>query len=751
MVIGRLANLITSLLFSKPRQFLSVPPSRIEAYTERHVLSAAVAEKLHVTHKDARVPHALAIHGLGGCGKTQLALKYIEDHKDRYRTILWIDAQNEATTRSSFERCAYDLQLGAESSQTQSTKLDDHPAVRAVFHWLERQDEIEEKWLVIFDNADDVTWWLKTVIPRGTHGSVLITSQDTKSQQLVGESCEEVRVNTLEPEEASALLLRHLQLDTSRLTKEILQDCEEIAERLGYLAIAVGLAGAYIANSDEEKPHALRQYLKDFSAHQDDLLKHQHYQGLSDHDKTVWTVWDTTLTRIEKDSPDLRPGLLLAFLARFDGAVVQEEALRLASVEMKRVHEVLYPSPSAAPLPRWLTKALALADTGKERAWDDFHYRQSRDILVRYNLLQRIRGSWPGVSMHSLVRWRAQRYEHAWASEVWHLVAVMSACIVTIREESNPRFRRELVVHIPAVGPKRLKRLGVCDEGKEFVWATFGTVMHQEGWWKEAEKLKIRALALNMNILGEEHPATLTAMADLAATYNQQARWAEAEALQAQALVTRLKVLGSEHPDTLDNMSSLAATYWNQRRLAEAEELELQELETRKRVFGEEDPDTLHCMSLLAMTYIKQELFDKAEPLQVKYLEICEGMYSHDHPTTLRSKSHLASTYTKQGRWAEAEEMQVQVMEAMTNLYGENHHLTLDSISELAQTYWYQERWENAESLDAQALKGRMRLLGANHPKTLESIGCLASTYRNQGKLKEAEDLEAGEIDLDRL
>jgi hypothetical protein len=749
MVVGRLAKLITSLLFSKQKQYLSVPPSKIDTYTERPTLSSAVVEKLRILHDKADVPRALAIHGLGGCGKTQLALKYIGDHRAEYRTILWIDAKDEATTRSSFERCTYDLQLGVESSQTQSSKLRDHPAVIAVFQWLGSQDEIEEDWLMIFDNADDVTWGLRQVIPRGSHGTILLTSQDNISGQVVRGGCEELHVDTLEPEEARDLLLRHLQFDDSEMTKEIIHNCEAVAKQLGYLALAVGLAGAYIANSDKEKPDALREYLKDFSGHRDELLDHQHYQGLSDHDKTVWTVWDTTLTRIEATSPDLRPGLLLAFLARFDGAVIQDEVLRLASIEMKRVHEVLYPDPSTAPLPKWLQKALALVTTGKERAWDDFHYRKSRDILVRYNLLQRVQGSWPGVSMHGLVRWRAQRY--AQASESWHITAVISACVTTTRTEKSPRFRRELTVHIPPVGPKRLTRLGIGDTGKDFVWNITSTMYNREGHWKKAATIERRMLSLRTEMLGDDHPETLVVLANVAMVYYNQWQWTEAEYLQTKILDICTRTCGPEHPDTLYSMSALASTYLQQERFEDAEALELRVLEARTRLLGEDDPLTFDSVTALASMYSKEGMLEKAEPLQERDVKGCMQLFGEEHPNTLVSRLKLASIYSKQKRFGEAEEVQMQVMEALTEVVGPDHHHTLSSMAGLAQTYWWQERWEDAEELDRRVLRGRMKLYGPDHPMTLDSIGCLASTYRNQGKHKEAEELEAGRMDLDHL
>ena len=75
---------------------------------------------------------------------------------------------------------------------------------------------------------------------------------------------------------------------------------------------------------------------------------------------------------------------------------------------------------------------------------------------------------------------------------------------------------------------------------------------------------------------------------------------------------TSKRVLGEEHPDTLTSMANLASTFWNQGRWKEAEELEVQVMETFKRVLGEEHPDTLTSMANLAFTFKAQGRNDEA-------------------------------------------------------------------------------------------------------------------------------------------
>ncbi|KNG46426.1 alpha beta-hydrolase [Stemphylium lycopersici] len=336
-VVRKLLSLIEPIAAQKQSQLYLVPVNTPGTYTERQKLSTEVADRLRVRHDNAIVPYALAIYGLGGTGKTQLALKYVEDHKDKYSPILWIDAKDKESVLSSYERCAGELQLQISPRQAQSTSLVDSPTVQAVLRWLEVRKKTEDAWLVVIDNADDFSSGIKRVLPRGDHGSIIITSQDSHARKLVGGGCEAVRVDTMERPEAQLLLLLHLQLDPDLATADVKHECDKVAEQLGYLALAIDLAGAYISNDDTDSAQALRRYLQRYTRHKDSLLRSEDFRGLLESEKTVWTVWDTTLEKIEAleapedSSSDLPARLLLHFLAQFRGAVVQDELFRLAS------------------------------------------------------------------------------------------------------------------------------------------------------------------------------------------------------------------------------------------------------------------------------------------------------------------------------------------------------------------------------------------------------------------------------------
>jgi KaiC/GvpD/RAD55 family RecA-like ATPase len=87
-----------------------VPLATVSTYADRPELSKELEEKLSKTHGTG-LAHAAAVVGIGGTGKTQLVLHYIEKHKAEYDPVLWIDVRTKETARSSYERCCRELGL----------------------------------------------------------------------------------------------------------------------------------------------------------------------------------------------------------------------------------------------------------------------------------------------------------------------------------------------------------------------------------------------------------------------------------------------------------------------------------------------------------------------------------------------------------------------------------------------------------------------------------------------------------------
>jgi tetratricopeptide (TPR) repeat protein len=255
--------------------------------------------------------------------------------------------------------------------------------------------------------------------------------------------------------------------------------------------------------------------------------------------------------------------------------------------------------------------------------------------------------------------------------------------------------------------------------------------LQDDGRYEEAEALEVQVMQTTKRVLGDEHPDTLTSMANLASTYRKQGRWKEAEELNVQVMQARMRVLSDEHPDTLTSTANLALTYSDQGRWREAEDLEVQVMQTTKRVLGDEHPHTLTSMNNLASMYTDQGRWREAEELQVQVTQGRKRVLGDDHPHTLTSMSNLALTYKGQGRWEEAEQLQVQAMRKRKRVLGDEHPHTLTSMHNLASTLKLLARREEALALMETCFQLRQRILGDQHHDTQSSL-CTLNGWRAQ-------------------
>ena len=693
----------------------------VSTYAERPRLSHELVEKLSKA-QGGELAHAVAVIGLGGTGKTQLVLRYIQRHQEEYDTVLWLDAQSVETARSSFERCCRALGLPVEAMLSDGP-LQDVAPVQAVLSWLGVRSE-EKRWLIVLDNADDPSW-VSSIVPKGKAGTVVVTSQDARASRLLGGRTARVNVDAMEPGEAVSVMMKHfddlMYQDEDGECKELIK---EVAEMLDRLALAMDLAGARISANVEDGDDlraALRQYLADYRQNRDRLLQDEQFASVGPYKKTVWTAWETSLaslSKFEESQTNIYPVHLLRFMTLLDRANVQDELFRLASLGLDDVCSWL-----GIEVPAWMQGLLAIREDGE---WNDFSYRATVNLLLRYGFVRPIALPWKGITMHSLVQWRASAEVDR--EQPWYLyLAFMTAVCDNVGGDAmGIRFRRQLVVHLPPndVILDGLDRIE--PEGLWRMWRAMGCGLSGGRRWCEAEELLLKVRETTARVLGREHHVTLSAMANLATIYVSQLRLQEAEALLGQVVEVSSGVLGKEHPLTLSAMAGLASTYGKQDRLREAEELSALVMEGRSRLLGEEHIDTLSAMETLAKVYLDQGKPKEAEGLLSKAAEAMSTTLGEEHPGTLFAVGWLAVSYSHQGRLKEAEVLFVNVSEAWTRLLGEEHPITLIIKGVLAGTYREQGRFEEAGEMLPKIVEACSRVLGDDHPETLLAISNLA-------------------------
>ena len=144
--------------------------------------------------------------------------------------------------RSSFERCCHVLGLPADLASGQ-TLLRDAPPVQAIRQWL-RGRLLEQRWLVVVDNADDLSWDVSGIVLSGRAGSVIITSTDSRASDLLGRGSETIKVDKIKLDKGISLLLNAIGKESGVRRNTLAVPLEEVANCLDMLPFAIDLAGA---------------------------------------------------------------------------------------------------------------------------------------------------------------------------------------------------------------------------------------------------------------------------------------------------------------------------------------------------------------------------------------------------------------------------------------------------------------------------------------------------------------------------
>ncbi|KAK1579716.1 uncharacterized protein LY79DRAFT_563680 [Colletotrichum navitas] len=604
-----------------------------------------------------------ALVGLGGFGKSQVAIQFAHYVRVTFpnTSIFWVNASTKETFEDSYRSIAEVLALPCRHD----------PGVNVLAllrNWLQREDV--SPWLMIVDNADDVKMlfsklsWEKdtsmpvaSYLPRTDNGKVLVTSRSwDAAEKLTGSGKMIFRVPTME--EAQALQLLYKKLD---------QDVDEVAalrlvQTLGHIPLAVNQAAAYIHKRSWVTIQSYLEELQKSEKRKGTLLRSdrgdvRRYDGVSN---SVALTWQLTFEQIKREQP--RAANLLSLMSYFD----------------------------AQNIPNYMLHGYNSSDNGNDdnEDNDDGNLEDDLDGLQSYSLIT-MKAASGFCEMHSLVQFCTK----VWISEFgcpkrWKRLLLHSAS--QHFPSGNFETWEECQTLMPHVEP--LLSEEPPEESDRLEWS--GLLMNMSwyfvmmGEYSRAEAVVQKAVSIRTEIVGQEHPSTLTSMAYLAVTYRDQGRWKKAEELGVWLVKTRLRVLGDEHLDTLSSIADLASTYWSQGRWKEAEELDVQVIEIRKRVLRDE------------------------------------------HPDTLASIANLALIYWCQGRWKEAEELGVWVMKTRLRVLGDEHPDTLISMANLAHTWESQERYDDARRLMRDCLGLRQRFLGVDHPHTRSSLSALKQWER---------------------
>ncbi|KAF5024988.1 hypothetical protein F66182_2939 [Fusarium sp. NRRL 66182] len=650
-----------------------------------------------------------ALHGLGGVGKTQIALAYAYWLQDLSKdiSVFWVHASSGERFSEGFANIAKECKIPGHDDTTSN-------ALKAVRDWLTSKES--GKWLMIIDNADDMQLFfpsdephhstcgdqdsLGQYIPDCTHGSVLITTRNMQAGSRLTKGKRPIEVDKMNDHESTQLLCQGIQQGD-----ESLKDLLQLSSRLEFLPLALVQAAAFI----QENSITVAEYLGLLDGNESDLidLLREEFETVgrdSDTPHAVAQTWVLSFQQIERQYPFA--GELLSLMSLFDRQAIPLEFLAFYGEEK---------NPPEPNIKMRLIKSLG--------------------VLKAFCFIRAEGGG--NHNMHRLVQLVTRNWltrEDAMTEFArWALLAV-SGFYPYGHFENIPTCTAYLAHAYTVLEPHELN----SDEDrlvKASLLHRIGAYLAFGGRYGEAEKLRREATSIRMELLGEEHDGTLTIIPDLISSIARQGRWEEAEKMAVHLMETRMRLGGEEQPSTLDVMNNLAFIIANQDRSEEAGKLWSRVLEIRKRLLGEEHVDTIDAMRNLA-TVLEDE---EAEELQRRTIKASKIALGDEHPGTLLSIGNLAVTLYNQGKLGKAEDLQVDVFETSKRVLGEEHPDTLTSMANLGQTwvtfgkafaddrhlYPDVDLLGDAKKLLQDAVWLQSQLFGPDHPDTLQSRACL--------------------------
>ncbi|KAM0244378.1 hypothetical protein ACHAP5_006285 [Fusarium lateritium] len=647
-----------------------------------------------------------ALHGLGGIGKTQIALAYSFWLQETFKdiSVYWVHASSIERFSQAYTNIARECKIPGHEDPS-------FDALSEVKDWLESKES--GQWLMIIDNADDMRLFfpqadkssksmtsnedsLGQFIPECSQGTILITTRNMQVGSRLMKGKRPIEVGKMDENEAIQLLRQGLQ-QGDESTEDLLQ----LSSRLEFLPLALVQAAAFI----QENSITVNDYLELLDGSDTDLidLLSEDFETVgrdSDTPRAVAQTWMLSFQQIEREHPFA--GELLSLMSLFDRQAIPLEFLEFYSEEKKRAE---------SNIRMQLVKALG--------------------VLKAFCFIRAEKGG--DHNMHRLV----QLVTRTWLIRKEIMTPFARDALLSV-SEFYPYGDFEEVDTCTAYLPHAISVLGLqpieCDEDRllraSMLHRVGGFFLFQ-GRYTEAERLQREGIQNRSELLGEEHMETMVLKLDLSSSLQYQAQYEEAEKLAVAVLETWRRLYGEEHHKTLEAISTLASNYYDQDKPEEAKKLWSHVFEVRKRVLGEEHIDTIRAMNDLALTFEEEEGVEMYRHI----LEAKTKANGADHASTLTSKSNLAMILYKRGEVWEAEELETEVLETRKRVLGEEHPDTIVSMMNLGQTwialgketadtrhlYPDVDLFGDAKRLLEECVRLRTKLLGPDHPDTLQS------------------------------
>jgi tetratricopeptide (TPR) repeat protein len=707
-------------------------PTRNPAFTGRGDVLAKIHDELRPVGGTA-AGQPVVLYGLGGVGKTQLALEFAHRFQAEYDLIWWVTAEQPRFIDISMLTLAEHFNL----------RIDSPRVVDAVLNAL-RRSERYSRTLVIFDNADEPEK-IKRFIPNGPRNRVLITSRNRDWARVA----RVIDIDVFQRPES----LEHL---TRRVRGLSAADAERIAATLGDLPIAIANAGAFMA----ETGTTASDYLDQFNRHTRETLSV--VESPDDYQTDVAATWAISLEQLEKRSAAaLRLYEICSVLA-------SEIPMELITGDaMADILSELDPSLGMSFKRRTLTRELQrLALVRLDNHRDSIHVHRVVQLVVRdsmdpevlaaarrdaHRVLAAARPSTDGA-VDSPTFW--PRYEQLWPHlepsqlfesdlpRAWELMIdrvryLFHTGALDEGREVAERIDERWTQRLNALGPTHVEASDLR-RWQLHLRFNLASILRAQGEYAMALSLDEEVREAQRRELGERDPHTLMTANSLAADLRAAGEHHRALALDEATHAGFLEIFGDRHARSLAVASNIAEDLRRLGRYDEARSRDTRVLQSRRAILGVEHRETLRSQANLARDYRELGDYERSVKDLRESLAQCTKTLGEDAPYTLATKVSLAVSLRANGHLTEAYNLMADASRRYDALYGKNNPDLLACRVNFSADVFVSGDAKRAIRMVREAVGILEPALGATHPYTLACVNNLAVYLRGDSQIEEA-------------
>ncbi|KAF1948916.1 hypothetical protein CC80DRAFT_497906 [Byssothecium circinans] len=671
----------------------------------------------------------MSIVGLGGAGKTQVALQFaymVKETRPEF-TIFWLPA----VSMGSFEQACTEVAKALGILQTTSEEKDAKELVKRHLSAV----GTGQRWLLVLDNADDRDIVLGTAqskgivdyLPESEYGITVYTTRVQEMAESLTRS-DVTEVGPMDQQEAADFL------EKSLIRKDLLHDVvvtSQLLDELTYLPLAIRQATAYL---NMNKTSSIAKYLRLLRNTEQDLvgLMSKEFRDdtrYKDSVNAVAMTWVVSFGQIRER--DAAAADLLAFLSCIEWKAIPRSLLPSAQSE-ERTEEAIGMLCGYSFLARREGQSQEGEGGGEE--WYDMHRlvhlatriwasKHENVAETTEKALQHVTQVFPSNNYANRTVWRA------YLPHALRILASMQSChgkmksklslLVGLCLRVDGRIR-EAVRWLEECHQWRRNKLKEDDPARLLSEHELAMAYEADGQVKNAVVLLEQVVAVQKKLV-EEHPSRLASQHALAMAYQADGQVKKAVVLLQQVVAVKEKVLVEEHLSRLASQHELARAYQADGQVKKAVELQEQHE--------------------LARAYQADGQVKKAVELQEQVVAVREKVLAEEHPSRLASQHELARAYLADGQVKKAVALLEHVVTVEKKALVEEHPNQLPSQHALAGAYLADGQVKKAVALLEWVVAVREKELAEEHPDQLASQHALARAYLADGQVKKAIEL----------